>query len=687
MSQAEPMHFRPSARLQKYLGRELIGDPNLAIIEFVKNAYDAGAEMVVVQFELNGPGSGRLVISDDGIGMDEAAFRHHWLRPGYSEKSPDFKGEQFTTATRSDSHRRRAGRPPAGEKGLGRLSAGRLGDRLEIWTRPSPRVQWLHVDIDWSTFNDMSKPMDSVPVPFDFVNEPPVEHARTGTVLQISGLRQKWVGRVPGRPSPGRRRTRLGRLKQDLEFLLRPMSGSATDFTIDLRSDSVSDAADVGIIKAGDSEMTSGAYRYLFTLDVDVANYVVVARQLFRSEAAAREAGKPREEELAPVVVNQRVAREQQRSEELRCGPFEGVFVYTPPPAARRAREVDTAATGVLLYRDGILVEPYGLPGDDWVGVEARKASRQGHAAIQPATFSGAVTISRHDNPDLEDMSNRLGLLDNEAFEDFSSHVRAEFAAFETLILEEVVEPRWKTPEVKATERARQAGSLATVRMRAIAHSVGQPLQGLGVELLRLEQLLKRHNLATDVREQLSSIAARMELYLNRLSGSVTKFADAPLPAFMRLAVGDLIESAMAEVAAVSAVEGVELVADQISDELVTVPKELVVLALVELLTNAIEVERADGRMPRVKVTTQPGSPEGAGSVLIRVQDNGTGFEGIEPGASLIGIESTKGRPSEGLPVVDNAIRVSNGRVEIEETGPDGTVMLVTLPKGLTPLS
>src|SRR5438105_782753 len=82
-------YFEPSARLQRFLGRELISDPNLAVAEFIKNAYDAGATEVYVDFTLKGipKESHVLTISDSGKGMDVQAFKENWMRPGYSEKA------------------------------------------------------------------------------------------------------------------------------------------------------------------------------------------------------------------------------------------------------------------------------------------------------------------------------------------------------------------------------------------------------------------------------------------------------------------------------------------------------------------------------------------------------------------------------------------------------------------------
>src|SRR4051794_27081546 len=88
-SVTEALYFKPAARLQRFLGRELIADPNLAIGEFIKNAYDAGASRVVVEFIVAGRRSFDQIIriADDGVGMTFAEFRTNWMAPGYSEKA------------------------------------------------------------------------------------------------------------------------------------------------------------------------------------------------------------------------------------------------------------------------------------------------------------------------------------------------------------------------------------------------------------------------------------------------------------------------------------------------------------------------------------------------------------------------------------------------------------------------
>ena len=126
MPKQQVFRFVPSARLQNYLGNQLIADPNLAIIEFAKNAYDAGAAHLYLDFRISHPKRTALVIADDGTGMDEESFEENWMHPGFSAKSPDAP-ERPRKSSRSAAAIREAGRIPAGEKGIGRLAAGRLG--------------------------------------------------------------------------------------------------------------------------------------------------------------------------------------------------------------------------------------------------------------------------------------------------------------------------------------------------------------------------------------------------------------------------------------------------------------------------------------------------------------------------------------------------------------------------------
>src|SRR6516225_5072415 len=75
--------LRPRARLIGLIGEDLISDEAVAVVELVKNAYDADASRVSVRFETK---EGRLVVEDDGHGMNLETVLQTWFEPGTLSK-------------------------------------------------------------------------------------------------------------------------------------------------------------------------------------------------------------------------------------------------------------------------------------------------------------------------------------------------------------------------------------------------------------------------------------------------------------------------------------------------------------------------------------------------------------------------------------------------------------------------
>jgi signal transduction histidine kinase len=665
--------FRPSARLQRFLGSELIADPNVAIIEFVKNSYDAGASHVSIEFLIDKTPTS-LTIADDGVGMNAKQFEENWMHPGFSGKV-DRVTPRTVVGGATLAQAREAARVPVGEKGIGRLAAGRLGEVLDVYTRRAANRPWLHVHFRWSDFDDMNVALDEVPIAYDYETAPAHPLYAAGTIVVISELSQKWEERVRGRAVRGRRRTKLGRLKQDLEFLVRPMSAQRQDFTITLQSDRIRGPEDVGEITpaaaVGESE-----YGYMFKFS-DRKGKMTIHRTVTRSTEAAKEAGKPRTEDLGPIVVDAALAKNESRPDELFSGKFEGQFFYDPPPAQKRAREIDKPPVGVLLYRDGLLVEPYGLGDDDWLGARARKAQRQGYAAIQPDTLSGYVLITRHSNPALRDQSNRLGLLDTPESENFLEHLRAEFGVFERLVNEEVLEQRWEGN--KEAEVAREASAnqeRARILIRALAHALRQPLQGLGFEVATLQALRKRPDIPSDVRVALEEVSERVGGHVKVAEELITPLLEREAPAFTEVSVREIVRKAIAQTRPLAHGASAKVGSESV-DTRILVPTDLIVQALAGIISNAVESPRGDGI--RAEVTVRA-TTERNGDVAILVSDNGTGIPDATTSTALASIESTKGRPAVGLYSAEQSVLAARGRLRLLDTGANGTTFELLLP-------
>jgi HSP90 family molecular chaperone len=134
-------HFDISAAVVKQLGEELVSDELTALIELVKNAYDADASYANIVVDTNNvlqdeslyftdkngytTTKGYIIIEDDGIGMGHDEIEKGWLTISFSHKRRMRAEGQLTPKKK---------RAPLGDKGVGRLSTQRLGSRLEMLT-------------------------------------------------------------------------------------------------------------------------------------------------------------------------------------------------------------------------------------------------------------------------------------------------------------------------------------------------------------------------------------------------------------------------------------------------------------------------------------------------------------------------------------------------------------------------
>lgn len=107
------VNFKPRARLILQLGDQLIRNESMALLELVKNSYDAGASKVTVRMEdIEAPDVGKISIIDDGGGMNLDVVQNVWMQPGC-----DYKLKQINEIK---GRKKYHGRIPIGEKGIGR---------------------------------------------------------------------------------------------------------------------------------------------------------------------------------------------------------------------------------------------------------------------------------------------------------------------------------------------------------------------------------------------------------------------------------------------------------------------------------------------------------------------------------------------------------------------------------------
>ena len=205
------LQFKVSAELKNILGRDLITSPDIAILELVKNSYDAHASKVEITFD-----DDYITIADNGKGMSKDDLINKWLFVAYSAKSD---------GTEDTSYRSKFKRHYAGAKGIGRMSCDRLARNLVLTTRSvdSDKTEVLYVD--WRSF-EVSKhsEFDTINIPHETIDTNPSFPlaSPTGTILKFTDLHLLWS------------REDIKRLRQSLEKMINPFSGTDDDFTIEI---------------------------------------------------------------------------------------------------------------------------------------------------------------------------------------------------------------------------------------------------------------------------------------------------------------------------------------------------------------------------------------------------------------------------------------------------------------------
>ena len=205
------LQFRVSAELKNILGRDLITSPDIAILELVKNSYDARAQKVEITFD-----DDYLSIADNGKGMSKQDLIDKWLFVAYSAKSD---------GTEDISYRDKFTRRYAGAKGIGRLSCDRLANNLILTTRGNEGNKTEVLYVDWTTFeNNKKTEFDTINIPHESLDSIATfpQNYPTGTILEFSNLHDKWS------------REDILRLRKSLEKMINPFSGTDDDFQIEI---------------------------------------------------------------------------------------------------------------------------------------------------------------------------------------------------------------------------------------------------------------------------------------------------------------------------------------------------------------------------------------------------------------------------------------------------------------------
>ena len=394
------VNFKTNALLKNIIGKDLITDDNIAVLELVKNSFDAGSPKVDIEFknlvtnddheitETPTNNTSKLIIQDLGVGMNSSDLINKWLNIAYSEKKED--QEQF-------------GRILAGNKGVGRFSCDRLGKLLTIYTRKD-NGDYYKLFIDWRKFEiegqqdfkiqDVKLEIDNIPSSL-FSVKTGLPSFNKGTILEINLLREYW--------SPDK----IVSLKRELEKLINPnQSFTHTPFQIFL---SATDYLDYDKNVHEEGKKINGEVKNKIFEKLDFKTTSIHAK-IDESGSYITTSLQDRGSEI--FCLEEINTFDQLRNIEI--------TVYYLNPYAKMYFTKQTGIRSVnfgsiFLFINGFRIPPYGDDGDDWLGLEIRKG--QGYNRfLGTREIVGRIEISG--NKDLfKIISNRSGVVNNAAFQ------------------------------------------------------------------------------------------------------------------------------------------------------------------------------------------------------------------------------------------------------------------------------
>lgn len=408
------MIFKPRARLLLQLGDELIRNESIALLELVKNSYDADSTNLKVTMERVDEEDGVITIEDNGIGMDIDVIRNVWMEPGSFKQNDGMHKKRRTE---------KFGRPILGEKGIGRFAVHKLGNVIELTTRKRGKKE-VHIKIDWTIFEKATY-LDETPIDVE-VREPQVfTGEKTGTKIKVTKFHHPW------------NRGMIRDVYRSWNSLRSPFE-SPESFNIDFHIDKKEWLE--GIIGL-DKIKENALFKFKCEIQGQEITKFVYDFVPFPTMTKLR---KKRITKEQPSVQKLKKLLDRNGKpldlSKLEIGKitFEG-FIFDRDPKTLSLGVQDKKGFknylddngGVKVYRDGMRVYDYGEPGNDWLNLDIRRVNVP-TIRISNNIIIAAVSINSESSTDLREKTNREGFIENESYMAFSDAVLHALHVIET---------------------------------------------------------------------------------------------------------------------------------------------------------------------------------------------------------------------------------------------------------------
>ncbi|MFW0737688.1 sensor histidine kinase [Flavobacterium sp. T12S277] len=382
----------------RLLGRELITDRITALFELVKNSYDSNANTATIEFININPLSkeSKIIIRDDGFGMDYSDIKNRWMVIGTSSK----RRERTTPEPYN--------RIVSGKKGIGRFAVDKLGAKLILKTKKKGTNKLFCLETDWVNYSKIENSQmslnfeDSKDFFTDIKNRYWLEDGEIdsqGTSLEISGIEEEWSEKD------------IDRAYKELSKLISPNNDSKLyPFHINIKSE-------------------YEKYKNVF-IKPQIIDFASLKFELsFNLENNTQEILQFKNNQLNIINVPIRD-----------CGPLKTTIYYFDRLAKDKYKKhFNVEIDGIKIYRDGLITTPFAEYVDtqneqkDILGLDKRRWSGF-FDRLGTRDLLGYIEITDKSNPFIVESTNRQGFVDNKQFYQLKKFVIEQIQQIENFL-------------------------------------------------------------------------------------------------------------------------------------------------------------------------------------------------------------------------------------------------------------
>ncbi len=379
----------------KLLGSQLISDKFTAIIELVKNSYDANATEVKIDFiDSHDPKNGKIIIHDNGFGMSKDDIQNKWMKIGTNSK----RNIKVTPKPFN--------RVLLGEKGIGRFAIEKISNHIILESKQPSKEIIHHLEIDWREYekavNNNEPPLfTSIKNKYQsFQNSNNIK--KQGTILSFDSLKEEWTN------------SDIKRLKRELAKFVSPLKSTDTKNKFKI------------FVKEGTEQTLFNVSEYEEVINNSLSYATIIHEISFNQKEKKQEELHWNEDKNELQIL------------EIKEPPFGFIrmHIYYFDSKDKKKFKLaykakDLAIDGFKVYRDGILATPFVEIASteegvdkyrDILGIDKRRWSNF-FGKISSHDFIGIIEITKENNPTIKDLTNRQDFEDTKGYKEFKKFV------------------------------------------------------------------------------------------------------------------------------------------------------------------------------------------------------------------------------------------------------------------------